>query len=471
MNCDEEGFINEAERLFFAGNRLMDEGDYLGAEQCFRRALTVTPNFPEALVNLGWLRTRARDGEEAEACYRQAIGLHPGVIQPRLLLGVLLMDGKRFEAAEVVYRQALRVAPEAPEIWSNLGVLLACLKREQEAEHCYRTALALDDSYGKARFNLSYVLLRQGRFAEGWLCLEARDWYGYLARHFTFPRWQGEPLAGRSLFIGCEAGHGDMIQFCRYVSVLKQQGAARIALLCHPGLKHLLASLHGVDELFSLHDEVPRSGWDFWTPPLSLPFYCQTRLDTIPAELPYLYAESASTGRWSKWLSSGRFRIGLVWKGSAQFENDADRSLPSLATLAPLASLSGIQWVSLQKGQGEDQARQPPVGLDILPLGETLEDFADTAGLVSCLDLIISVDTGVAHLAGALGKPCWVLLPDYRTDWRWLVGRVDSPWYPGVVRLFRQASAGDWPPVIASVVEALGVWMAERDGSVASADR
>jgi hypothetical protein len=155
-------------------------------------------------------------------------------------------------------------------------------------------------------------------------------------------------------------------------------------------------------------------------------------------------------------------RVGLAWKGNPNFENDADHSLPSLDLLAPLGAVPGVQWVSLQKGNGEDEAKRPPVGLDLLALGGALEDFADTAAVVACLDLVISVDTALAHLAGALGKPCWVLLPDYRTDWRWLTGRTDSPWYPAHMRLFRQSCAGGWLPVIASVVDALEGWMKEQ---------
>lgn len=447
-----------AEALFQQGNQLMATGDDAAALQCFSQALVYEPELAEAHANLGFLQAKAGCLQEAEHSYRRALALLPQNLQIHLNLGALLMESKRFDESEAIYRHALAFAPQSAPLWSNLGVLLACCKREEEAERCYRTALALDPDYGKARFNLSYVLLRQGRFDEGWRCLEAREWYGALSRHFTFPRWQGEALAGKTVVIGFEAGHGDMIQFCRYATQLKAMGAARVSIICHPGLKTLFATLADVDEVLSFHDTIPQSGWDYWTPPLSLPGLCHTRLDSIPAPLPYLAADPVKARQWRLRLTGSGKHVGLVWKGNRLFENDADRSLPGLNCLAPLSSVSGIQLVSLQKGAGEDEALCPPAGLNVLPLGAELQDFADTAALISALDLVISVDTAVAHLAGALGKPCWLLLPDYRTDWRWLTGRSDSPWYPDVMRLFRQPAGGGWHPVITELTGCLQDW-------------
>lgn len=447
----------QAETLFHTGNQQMEAGDDAGAERSFLLALAQDPGLAEAHANLAYLHERAGDAAAAEARYRRALALSPDCLQIALNLGSLLLDGKRFAEAEAIGRQALQIAPGEPAAWSNLGVLLACMKREDEAEQCYRIALALDDGYDKARFNLSYILLRQGRFDEGWRCLEARNWYEYLNRHFTFPRWRGEALTGKSLVITIEAGHGDMIQLCRYAAVLKSRGASRIAIICHPGLTTLFRSLQDVDAVFSITGELPSNGWDYWSPPLSLPRHCRTDLDSIPARIPYLAADPARIEVWSRRLSTTARRVGLVWKGSPGFENDADRSLPSVALLAPLASVPGIQFVSLQKGRGEDEIAGAP--LPLLPLGGELQDFAETAAVVSALDLVISVDTAVAHLAGALGKPCWLLLPDYRTDWRWLTERTDTPWYP-TLRLFRQPPGGGWEPVMARVEQALREWVA-----------
>lgn len=422
------------------------------------------PGFSEVHANLALLLERAGQDAEAEAHYRIAIACAPDQGQTHLNFGVLLTRQKRFAEAEALYRQALALMPTAPAAWTNLGILQACLQEESAAEDSYRTALTLDPAHRLAAFNLSYLLLRQGRFEEGWRRFEARPWYERLQSLLPCPRWQGEALTGKFLLIGIEAGHGDMIQFCRYAPLLKARGAAHIGLICHPALKTLLATLDGVDTIIALDESLPACTWDYWVPPLSLPLHCQTRLDNMPAALPYLHADPDKTARWAERLHldalAGQRRIGLVWKGNPHFENDADRSLPSLATLAPIAHLDGIRLICLQKGSGEAEAEQSPAGLSCLNLGPQLGDFADTAAVISQLDLLISVDTAVAHLAGALGKPCWLLLPAYKTDWRWLTGRDDSPWYPGTLRLFRQNQPGDWGPVVREVRTALERWLA-----------
>ena len=457
-----EHYPMSAETLFFEGNRLLAAGDAAAAEACFRLAIQNAPELAEAHANLAFLLDERGAGAQALACYERAIALNPVISQVHLNYGSLLASHQRLAEAEAAYRQAIALAPDAPSGWSNLGGLYAGMKRDEESELCCRQAMALDADYAKARFNLAYVLLRQGRFEEGWQCLESRDWYGALQAHLDCPRWRGESLQGKSLFIGFEAGHGDMIQFVRYAAVLKQQGAARITLLCHPPLKTLFASLSGMDEVIGFDEDLPRTGWDCWTPLLSIPFHCRTRLDSIPARIPYLQAPTERVGRWAPLLPKAGLRVGLVWKGSTQFENDAHRSLAALEVLAPLWQVSGVQFISLQKGAGEDQAKNPPDGLTLLHLGSQLEDFADTAAIVASLDLVICVDTAVAHLAGALGTPCWVLLPHYKTDWRWLNDRADSPWYPGVMRLFRQSQAGHWAPVVAQVQMALEAWAREK---------
>lgn len=448
-----------AEALFFEGNRHMVVGDARAAETCFREAIGLVPNFAEAYANLGLLLDEAGSLSDAEHHYRQSISLDPDCGQTHLNLGAMLAGQKRFEEAEAAYRRALDLMPDSPAAWSNLGVLQACRKQERAAELAYRTAIGLDPDYRSAYFNLSYLLLRQGRFEEGWRCLESRGWYANLEKTVLCPRWQGESLDGRSLLIGFEAGHGDMIQFCRYAKVLKAQGAARIAVICHPALKTLFATLDGVDVCYTFDETFPLSGWDCWTPPVSIPFHCHTRLDSIPADIPYLRADMQLAGKWSAVLSRecepSDIRVGLVWKGNPRFENDADRSLPGLTTLEPLSAIAGVRFFSLQKGTGEDEAANPPAGLRLVNLGPQIADFADSAAIVANLDLVICVDTAIAHLAGAMGKACWVLLPDYKTDWRWLIGRTDSPWYPGTMHLFRQPGMGDWASVIAEVGEAM----------------
>ena len=444
--------IPETQSLFFQGTELIQSGEFAQAEVCFARALELAPDFAEAHANLGWLQQQRGDISAAELSYRRSIDLNPQIAETRLNLGALLAATKRFPDAEVAYQKAIELKPHCPQAWSNLGVLYAGIRREHDAERCQRTAIFLDPTYALARFNLSYLLLRQGRFEEGWSCLEARDWYAGLQHYLTTPRWRGEPLAGKSLLICFEAGLGDMIQFCRYAAVLKAQGATSITLLCHPPLKKLLETVAGIDNLIGYDEQLPESGWDYWTPLLSIPGYCNTRIDTIPADIPYLYAQRDLIEKWAEHMPAGGLRVGLAWKGNPLFENDADRSLPALAILAPLWQVPGVCFISLQKGEGENESIAE---LPLTRLGPQLADFTDTAAVIANLDLVISVDTAVAHLTGALGKPCWLLLPDYKTDWRWLNERTDTPWYPGVMRLYRQTSIGDWASVIDRVAEDL----------------
>ena len=458
--------INEerakADLLFVQGMRHMEAGDAANAEACFREAVQIAPDFAEAYANLGLMLDRRKDATAAEGCYRRSIELNPAYSETHLNLGSLLASQKRFDEADAAYRQAIALRPTDPVGWSNLGVLYACMKRDEQAEQCYRKAMSLAPSYTTARFNLSYLLLRQGRFEEGWYCLEARNWYSVLAAHLSGPRWKGESLSGKSVLIGYEAGLGDMIQFCRYAPLLKAEGAAYITLICHPPLKTLFEALEGVDAVIAFDEAIPASGWDFWTPLLSIPYHCKTRLDCIPAAIPYLRTPVGRIKEWAQLLPKDGLRVGLAWKGNPLFENDPDRSIPSLALLAPIGAVAGVNLVSLQKGAGEDEAGKPPDGISLIELGSQLTDLADTGAVVMNLDLVICVDTAVAHLTGALGKPCWVMLPAYKTDWRWLIERTDSPWYPGIMRLFRQPVMGDWASVIAEVVDALEQLISER---------
>ncbi|MDD5297935.1 MAG: tetratricopeptide repeat protein [Rhodocyclaceae bacterium] len=442
-----------AEAHFFAALARLESGNLAEAEASLREALDLDHDFAEAYGNLGLVLDRQARSLEAEACYRKALALDLSLVRVQTNLGALLAGQRRFQEAEAIYLQAARLDPDSASNWSNLGVLYACMKREAEAERCYRRALYVDENHGGARFNLSYILLRQGRFEEGWSCLEARDWYGGLAARLPCPRWQGEALFGKSLIIGVEAGHGDMIQFCRYAGVLKSEGAGSITLICHPALKSLLRTLESVDRVVGLDEPLPAGNYDYWTPPLSLPFRCGTREDSIPAAIPYLFARPETVARRALELPAHGVRIGLAWKGNPAFENDHDRSLPGLHVLAPLWSVPGAEFVSLQKGAGEIEAASPPAGQPLV--APALADFADTAAVMASLDLVIAVDTAVAHLAGALGKPCWLLLPYYRTDWRWQEGRQDTPWYPGIMRLFRQRAMGEWGAVMAELVSEL----------------
>jgi len=450
--------MHAAEQLFFEGTRQIAARNYADAEDCFRRTVAMAPDLAEAHANLGWLLDEADAPDEADACYRRALALNASNPQIHLNYGALLSRMKRFREAEAVYLNALQLDPQSAAAWSNLGVLCAQMARYAEATTCCLNSLLIDPGYAKAHINLAYLYLRQGRFEEGWAHLERRTWKYTPPQGVTSPRWRGESLQGKSILVGHEGGLGDMIQFARYAQVLREQGARRVTLVCPPALQTLLASMPGADEVLSLDAALPAENWDCWASSMSLPFHCKTRLHSIPAALPYLRANRHAAARWSALLPPARLRVGLVWQGNPKFENDSERSIASLDLLQPLGGIDGVAFISLQKGRGEVQAKNPPKGLDIACLPDEIEDFADTAAIVANLDLVISVDTAVAHLAGAMGKPCWILLPQHMPDWRWLAERDDSPWYPGAVRLFRQPARGDWATVLAQVRAALATF-------------
>lgn len=445
-----------AEAQFADGVRAMEEGEHAIAIQHFQAALQFAPDLQEAYANLGFLHEQRGDMQAAENIYRQAIDSGAQQAEFFLNLGALLCKAKRFAESHVIYQRGLDLHPGHAGLWSNRGALYACQGHLLKAEQSYRKALALSPGYASASFNLATVLLQRGDFVTGWAYLEARNWYEAFAAKLPFPRWRGQNLQDKRILIMCEAGHGDMIQFCRYAQDLKAQGAQWVAVLCHPALKRLFTTLAGLDEIFALGEYVPPEGWDYWVPPLSLPFLFNTRLDTIPCRIPYVHAHAEDVARWCARLpATPKRRVGLVWKGSTKFENDAARSIPDLSLLAPLWQINQVEFVSLQKGAGEEQAHALMATQAMHLLGPALQDFADTAALIETLDLVISVDTAVAHLAGALGKPCWLLLPAYRPDWRWLNARSDSPWYPYGMRLFRQRVEDDWQRLIATVATAL----------------
>ena len=450
---------SDPQQAYLDGNHRMAAGDIAGAEQAYLQALALEPMHGAARANLGYLKEQQGALAEAEFHYLQAIALMPDHAQLYQNLGVLLLKEKRFAESEAAARTALELAPESPSAWSQLGVLLACIHREEEAEQSYRRALALDPEHARARFNLSYLLLRQARFAEGWRMLDARWQFDHFQQPFDCPFWEGEPLHGKSLIIGLEAGHGDMIHFCRYTALLKARGARRIAVVCHPALQRLFRTLQGVDQVYALGEPVP-DDWDYWTRPMRLPGLFGTDLTSIPAAIPYLVPEAELVQHWRGLLPAEGLRVGVAWQGNPKFENDPDRSLPSLQTLAPLnlalmaTGMEAVHFISLQKGPGEVQALSPPSSMKVHAIGSQLRDFADTAAVIANLDLVISVDTAVAHLAGSLGKPCWLLLPDYRCDWRWMKDRSDTPWYPSM-RLFRQPAGGGWTSVIDDLAKAL----------------
>ena len=432
------------------------------AEPCHRRAVELDPAAAAPLTHLGFaLEAQGRHGKALD-CHRRALALALAPDQPKILtnLGNVLAFLGRFDEAERRHRRAIALDPGFAAAHGNLGVLLADLQRDADAEPLLRRAVALAPDDHRARLNLGFLLLAQGRLDEGWALHESRHdpalpGHGIPPPPWPIAPWRGEPLAGRSVLVWAEQGFGDQIQFARFVPLLKARGAGRVTLVCQRPLHALFETLAGVDRVVAADvvdnafttGDVDLSDHDVWTFPLTLPLRLGTTLDAIPAAIPYLRA--ASPARRPRDV----LRVGLVWRGNPRHHNDADRSLPGLETLAPLWSVEGVRFTSLQTGAAAVAGRAPPAGQPLEHVD--VADFAATADALVGLDLLISVDTSAAHLAGALGVPCWVLLPAYRPDWRWLRGRADSPWYPGTMRLFRQTRRGEWHGVVDRVREAL----------------
>jgi len=437
------------------------------AEAMLRRALSIAPDYVAARNNLAVLLWQMKRLADAEAQYRQILRIQPDYALAHNNLGLVLLDLGRPRDAEAAFRHALAIDAHAPEMHNNLGNALNRQHRSAEAIAAYRAALSLRPDYAVARGNLSMLLLALGIFEEGWRIYEARYDESAGTADGTlppvpYPKWRGESLEGKSLLVWPEQGYGDSLQFCRYLPLLKARGVARIGVVCPPALHRLFESLEGVDAVYPLDGKSTIPGHDFWCLMLSLPMHAGTTLETIPGRTPYLRAPAHLTREWRARLPAGGFKVGLVWAGDPRAHDrgahaiDQRRSLPARAYLPLLrvAQSTDVRFVSLQKGAAsQPQIDDLPADLRPFdPMGD-VRDFADTAAIVESLDLVIAVDTSVAHLAGALDKPVWILS---RHDgcWRWLRDRDDSPWYPRA-RLFRQTEPGDWATVIDRVARAL----------------
>ncbi|HEY2177623.1 MAG TPA: tetratricopeptide repeat protein [Caulobacteraceae bacterium] len=424
------------------------------AEASYREALRLNPKSWDALNNLGVLLGELGRLAEAELCLAEAVRLRPDQPGSRRNLGAVLTRLSRSHEAEPLLRETVAMAPADADAHFNLGAALHDLRRMDEAVASYRQALRLDPDHGEVHGNLAYALLLQGEFEEGWREHEWRWRTRHMAggeRNLAAPRWNGEPLDGRTLLLHAEQGLGDTLQFCRYAPLPAAGG--RVVLEVQAPLKRLMTSLTGVAEVVARGEPLP--AFDVHAPLLSLPHVMGTTLASVPAQIPYLSADPAATDAWRERLAGlERLKAGLVWAGEPKIGYpelaavDRRRSM-ALATLAPLFEVRGVSFVSLQKGAAGAQAAGTPVN----DFTAGIEDFADTAALVAGLDLVISVDTSVAHLAGAMGKRVW-LLNRFDTCWRWLERGEDSPWYPSL-RQFRQSAPDDWAGVVSRVKAAL----------------
>jgi Flp pilus assembly protein TadD len=428
------------------------------AQDCQRMALCLDPDLSDAHNNLGMIHFTMGRMAEAENCFRSALRLESGHANATLNLGSVRQICNHVDEAEGLFRRALALGVDATRANSNLSLALMEQDRPEEAEQCCREALAMRPDYPEARANLSLALLKMGRMEEGFREYESRWAVEAMAGPLPAlpqPRWSGQKLHGETVLLYAEQGFGDTLQFCRYAPMIAAAGG-RVVLVVPKPLHRLMTTLDDVAAL--LHEDDVLPPFDYHCPLLSLPFAFGTSLQTIPAATPYLRADPSS---WANTLDSlPGLKIGLVWAGKSRTAQphaaaiDRRRSM-RLADMTPLFSVPGCSFVSLQLGPPASQILRQQEGMELHDFTGRLADWADTAGLVAGLDLVIGVDTAVVHLAGALGKPVW-MLNRFDSCWRWLSDRDDSPWYP-TLRQFRQTRTGDWAGVIERVRQGLEV--------------
>lgn len=452
---------------FLLGTSLMALDRYAEAEPIWRHYLRLTPDDGRAHANLGVVLKNLRRYAEAIAAYRRALVLMPDEAAVMNNLGLSLSQlGDRDVEAALWLRRSLRVKPDFADAWLNLGLVMRNQNRiDQAMGHC-RTALAVDPDHAEAHMLLATCLLLKGEMRTGWAAYEwrtrLRD-FPARKRDYPSPGWTGGDPAGLTLLVHDEQGLGDGIQFARYITLLKRRGA-RVIVECAPALVRIFNTLAGAETVVA--NGTPLPPHDAHVPLLSLPHLLGA--GEMPEAVPYLAAEPALTADWSWRLASfGGLKVGLVWAGNPDFKDDRRRS-PGLRAFLPLLAVPGISFFCLQKGGGRADLERlaGDLGRNFTDLGPEITDLADTAAIMSNLDLVISSCTAPPHLAGALGRPVWTVLP-LNADWRWRQAGEATFWYPSM-RLFRQERAGDWAPVMARVRDALVNLAAAQSGSLAA---
>jgi tetratricopeptide (TPR) repeat protein len=413
----------------------------------------LNPEYAEAHTELGTSLKAQGKYEEAIASYRRAVELKPAYAEAHSNLGVALQKQGKLDEAVDCYRKAAELKPTLTEAHCNLGLVLQEQGDLDGADEAYRRALQLQPDLAEARFCQSTLLLLRGDFERGLPGFEWRWKTGRLpARDFGQPAWAGQPLSGKRILLHGEQGLGDTLQFIRYVPLVRLLGAT-VLLECPRPLTKLLQGLPGLERLIAQGDELPT--FDFHLPLLSLPLVFKTTLETVPANVPYLSANVMLVAQWRQKLESLRgLRIGINWHGREGALESRRRDIP-LECFAALARIPSVRLISLQKGAGRTELASSSI--PIFDPGEEVDTshgaFVDTAAIMTNLDLVITSDTALPHLAGALGIPVWLALP-FVPEWRWLLDRSDSPWY-STMQLFRQNRAGDWARVFEEIRTAL----------------
>ena len=441
---------------FLRGNILYSLSRAPEALAAFDKALALKPGDLGALCNRGETLRQLARFPEAAAMFDEVLAQNPRSVEALLGRGIIEFKNARTEAALLYFNTALEADPACATAYTGRGLARQELGRFAEALADFERSLALNPGLVEGHSNLGALQLLLGDFEKGWEGYEYRKLWGDQCKvdaKAVWPVWNGEPIAGKKLLVLDEAAHGDIFLLARYFPVLAGLGA-EVTFKCRPRMIELIENVPGVR---IVADVEPGERFDYQVHLFSLPRALKTRLDTIPARVPYIEADPALTAKWAARLGSHGFKIGIAWQGNPDPKVDMARAAP-LAAFAPLAAIPGVRLISLQKGFGTGQLADS--GLKAETLGEDFDAgphaFADTAGAMANLDLIVSVDTSVAHLAGAMGRPVFVALK-HVPEWRWMLDRPDSPWYP-TMRLFRQRTKGDWGGVfteIAKAVEAL----------------
>lgn len=427
-------------------------GQFLDAKRLLIDGLQRWPLYAPLHFNLGLVEGEYGNWVMAEKYAAKAIELDSQMFLAHNYLGTLLEKKSHWSAAEAAYKTAVSLSPDFAEAYSNLGNLQAREMRLDEAEANYRKAILLKSDQVEAHHNLGLLLLLKGEFDEGWREYhwrwQTKEGKRYL-RSFEQPEWRGEDIKGKKILVHAEQGFGDTLQFVRYMEQLQRLGACVIFEAPQP-LERLLKTCQGIDYLIRRGEPIPT--FDFHVPLLNIPGQLGTELNNIPAHIPYLHSTAELNGKWQGLLAAlgEGYRVGIAWAGSAKHANDQSRSIPA-QELALLSELKGVHWISLYKPTPGYSVSKPEGYLRLIDWTRELHDYADTAALVDQLDLVVAVDTSVAHLAGALGKPVLILLP-FVPDWRWLLQGERSPWYP-TAELIRQGRNEKWSDVLKKVVD------------------
>jgi Flp pilus assembly protein TadD len=472
-------------QLLQTARQLLKDQRSLEAARAFAAVLAVQPDCVEALAQLGQLLFQSNELSASLGCLQQAARLSPETPRLNALMAAVLRKLGRLEESAVCCERESRISPNDPDAHYNLALARQTLQQIPEAIASYRAALRLRPDYldallglgrslrqarqpeaaldsftaaiqlapsdARAHWELGTTQLALGQFTSGWKGFEWR----WQLKDFTTPtpryeqtQWDGRDLGGKRIFLHCEQGYGDVIQFSRYAALVTARGG-HVLLGCPKPLQSLMETVPGVAEVITTRENLPP--FDTHAPLMSLPSIFGTTLQTIPVAIPYLHPRASTTSR--KWVENAPGKkVGVVWAGSTAHSNDANRSVP-LKFLKPLLNLPDIRWHSLQVGEAAQALTHPDFASRIVDLGNRFKDFRDTAEAISELDLVLAVDTAVAHLAGAMGKTVWLLLP-YEAEWRWMTAREDSPWYP-TLRLFRQSSPGNWEELLERVARQL----------------